>query len=245
MYKAKSLSVNIAANVINQVCAALFPLITFPHVSRVLSPEGLGRVSFAEAIVSYFVMLATLGIPLYGVRESAKRRNDEIALSTLVLELFALNAIMTAIALAAFGAFMLLSHKACTDPALFWICALPMFLMPLGFNWLLGGLEEYIYIPVRTFAVRVLVTVAVFLFIRTPEDFRIYALIAALNNAGVNLLNLLFVRKHISVRVVDWRRLNVWRHVTPVLLIFSLGSLVSIYTSLNKVMLGCGRSSRN
>ena len=238
MYKAKSLSVNITANLINQVGAALFPLITFPYVSRVLRPEGLGRVNFAGAVVYYFAMLAALGIPLYGVRESAKRRDDKIALSTLAVELFSLNAIMTAMALVAFGGFMALSRKASSDPALFWICALPILVTPFGFNWLFGGLEEYVYITTRTLGIRVLVLVAIFLFVRTPEDFRIYALIAALNTVGVSLLNLVFVRKHISVLRADWKKVDVWKHVKPAVLVFSLGSIIGIYTSLDKVMLG-------
>lgn len=238
MRKTKSLSINIAANVIDQVSATLFPLITFPYVSRVLRPEGLGRVNFAEAVLYYFVMLATLGIPLYGVRESARRRDDRIALSTLALELFSLNTVMVAIAFGAFGAFMMCSHRASSDPVLFWVCALPMLLTPIGFSWLFNGLEEYVYITVRTLAIRVLVLIAIFLFVRTQEDYRIYALIGALNSMGVSLLNLCFVRKHISVHRVDWKKLNVWRHVKPVVLVFSLTGVVSIYTSLNKVMLG-------
>lgn len=238
MYKAKSLSINITANLINQVSAALFPLITFPYVSRILKPEGLGRVSFAETVVSYFIMFATLGIPLYGVRESAKRRDDKTSLSTLAAELFVLNMIMTAVAFVAFGAFMAFSRKANSDPALFWICVLPMFLLPLGFNWLFGGLEEYVYLTVRTLCFRVLAVIAVFLFVHTQEDFRIYAFIAALNIGGASLVNAVFVRKHISMRRVDRAPLNVWRHVKPVLLIFSLSSAISIYTSLSKVMLG-------
>jgi len=238
MPRTKSLPVNVAANLINQGSAVLFPLLTFPYVSRVLRPEGLGRVSFAEGLVQYFSLLATLGIPVYGVRESARCRDDKKALSTLAAELFFLNVLTTGIAALAFSVFMVLSAKARSDPVLFWICAFPTLLMPLGFNWLLGGLEEYVYITVRTLGLRICVVVGIFLFIRTQADFRTYALMMALNTAGVSLLNMLFVCRHISVRSVDWGRLNVWRHIKPVLLVFSLGSVVSIYTSFDKVMLG-------
>lgn len=238
MYKAPSLRVNIIANLISQVSGILVPLITFPYVSRVLKPEGLGRVNFAEAVASYFVMVAALGIPVYGVRESAKLRDDKAALSTLAAELFMLNTIMTAGALAAFGVFLVFSRKANADPVLFGVCAIPILVTPLGFNWLFGGLEEYIYITLRGLVIRILVVAAVFLFIRTQEDYRVYALLASLNTAGVGLVNIAFVRKHISVRRVDRKKLDMWRHLKPVLLVFSLGSIVSIYTSVNKVMLG-------
>jgi O-antigen/teichoic acid export membrane protein len=108
----------------------------------------------------------------------------------------------------------------------------------LGFNWLFGGLEEYVYITLRTIVIRVLALVAIFLFVRTHEDFRIYALVAALNTMGASVLNVVFVRRHISVRRVDWRKVNVWRHVRPALLTLSLSSVVNISTSLNQVMLG-------
>jgi len=238
MCKAKSLSVNITANLVNQVSAVLFPLITFPYVSRVLRPEGLGRVNFAEAVVSYFIMAATLGIPIYGIRESAKRRDDKMELSTLAAELFLLHLVMTVLALGAFGVFMVSSRRAHSDPVLFWMCALPIIMTPLGFNWLFSGLEEYVYITLRTLGIRILIVAAVFLLIRTEEDYRLYALIAALNTAGAGLVNLLFIRKHISIRRVDWKRLDVWKHLKPAVLIFSLSGIISIYTSLNKVMLG-------
>jgi O-antigen/teichoic acid export membrane protein len=232
------LSVNVAANLMNQVSGALFPLITFPYVSRVLRPEGLGRLSFAEAVVYYFSLLAALGIPWYGVRESARHRDDKTALATLAAELFLLNALMTAVALIAFAVFMVLSPKARTDPLLFWIFAVPMLMAPLGFSWLFDGLEEYVYIAVRTLSLRVLVVLAVFLCVHTQEDLHRYALIAILNTAGPSVLNACFVRKYLSVRNMDWKRLNVGKHLKPALIVFGLSSVMSLHPSLSQVMLG-------
>jgi len=238
MQHTRSLSVNIIANLINRVSDVLFPLITFPYVSRVLRPEGLGRVNFAEAVVGYFALFASLGIPLYGIRESAKRRDDKIALSTLAVELSLLNLIMTGAACAAFGIFMLCSRKAAADPLLFWISTLPMLLAPVGFNWLFGGLEEYVYITIRTIVFRVFVLAAIFLFVHSERDVRIYALINGLNIAGANVLNLFFLRRHISLRHVRWQAVSVARYVRPVLVVFAMVAVISIYTSINKVMLG-------
>lgn len=238
MRKHRPLSIYLVANAVTQMSAVLFPLITFPYVSRVLRPDGLGRVSFAEAMVSYFLMFATLGIPLYGVREAARRRDDKVALSMLAVELFLLSTVMTAVAAVAFYIFVSSSCKASEDPKLFWICISPMFVTPVGFNWLLEALEEHVYITVRTLFIRICVVIAVFLFIRTQEDYRIYALVTAANAAGASLLNVFCVRKHLSVRGVDWRGLDIWRHVRPVVLVFFVAGAVSIYTSLNKVILG-------
>ena len=64
----KSVKVNFIMNAILNLSAVIFPLITFPYVSRILTPTGTGRVSSAVALVTYFAMVAQLGIPTYGIR---------------------------------------------------------------------------------------------------------------------------------------------------------------------------------
>ena len=65
----KSIRKNYIFNTSYQVLMLLTPLITTPYISRVLGADGIGKVSYAESIVSYFVLFATLGITTYGQRE--------------------------------------------------------------------------------------------------------------------------------------------------------------------------------
>ena len=75
----------------------IFPLITFLYVSRILSPEGTGKVSFANSVIAYFALFAQLGIPTYGIRACAKVRDDKEKLSRTVQEIFIINMVMTVI----------------------------------------------------------------------------------------------------------------------------------------------------
>ena len=68
---------NTIYNTIKSVCGILFPLISFPYVSRVLMAGNLGKINFASSIVSYFSLIATLGVTTYAVRECAKVKNDK------------------------------------------------------------------------------------------------------------------------------------------------------------------------
>ena len=70
----KSLTKNSIYNVIYTIANILFPFATSIYVSRILLPAGVGKVASAQNIVSYFVTLAALGLPSYGVREFAKVR---------------------------------------------------------------------------------------------------------------------------------------------------------------------------
>lgn len=74
----KSLTKNSIYNVIYTIANILFPFATSIYVSRILLPAGVGKVASAQNIVSYFVTLARLGLPSYGVREFAKVREKNM-----------------------------------------------------------------------------------------------------------------------------------------------------------------------
>ena len=95
--KTHSIKFNFIMNALLTVSSVIFPMITFPYYSRVLGAEGTGSVGFALAVVSYFTMVASLGVPTYGIRACAKVRDDREKLSQTVQELLIINGITTAI----------------------------------------------------------------------------------------------------------------------------------------------------
>ena len=84
--KEKSIKLNFIMNIILTMSSFIFPVITFPYVSRILLPEGTGKVAFATSLISYFSMFAQLGIPTYGIRACAKVRDNRNELSKTVHE---------------------------------------------------------------------------------------------------------------------------------------------------------------
>ncbi len=81
--KQKSIKMNFVMNVVLTMSSFIFPLITFPYVSRILLPVGTGKVAFATSIISYFSMFAQMGIPTYGIRACAKVRDDKEKLTKI------------------------------------------------------------------------------------------------------------------------------------------------------------------
>ena len=87
----KSISVNAFLNSIRSILNILFPIITFPYVSHVLKVQGIGIYNFSSSIVSYFVLIAGLGIATYAIREGAKLRNNKEEISEFTSEIFTIN----------------------------------------------------------------------------------------------------------------------------------------------------------
>ena len=95
--KEKSIKINAILNVLLTLSNIVFPLITFPYISRVLNPTGVGVTSFFTSISSYCTLVASLGISTYGIRAIAKVRNDKNKLTKVFQELLLVNLFMAII----------------------------------------------------------------------------------------------------------------------------------------------------
>lgn len=93
----KSIRVNFIMNIILTMSSFIFPLISFPYISRVLLPDGTGRVSLATSVVSYFLIFAQLGIPTYGIRKCAQVRDNPKELNQVAQELLIINLVTSCI----------------------------------------------------------------------------------------------------------------------------------------------------
>ena len=90
-----SIKTNAFLNMIRVALGVLFPLITYPYATRVLGVDNIGKVQFGLSIISYFSLLAALGVSTYGTRQGAALRNNQQKFSIFVNELFSINIIST------------------------------------------------------------------------------------------------------------------------------------------------------
>ena len=92
---ARTIKRNFFYNLLLQVSKVLFPLVTAPYIARVLDPEGVGIANFVNTYSSYFALFAVLGIPLYGIREIAKKQNDLKASEEFVSQMISIELFST------------------------------------------------------------------------------------------------------------------------------------------------------
>lgn len=93
-----SMGKNAFLNGFKNVLNLLFPLLTFPYVSKILNVEGIGRYNFAQSAVSYFSLIAGLGISSYAIREGAKYRENKKEFNIFASEVLLCNVLSTIIA---------------------------------------------------------------------------------------------------------------------------------------------------
>lgn len=233
-----SLKKNIILNGINTLTAIIFPVITFPYAARVLLPEGIGAVNFLNSIIAYIVLFTSLGIPMYAVKEVAKYQDNKYKRDKISVEILILSTILCLcgyIAVFLLAEFVPQIHK---QSGLFYILSLTILFTTIGVTWFYQGVEDFKFITIRAIIVRTLAATALFIFVHSSKDLLIYGLIIVGSTVGNNLINFIHLRKHISLRNLNYKQIKIFRHLKPAFQIFVLNLITSLYLQLNIIMLG-------
>ena len=232
----KSLKKNAILNICKTAAGLLFPLVTFPYVSRVLGPENVGKVNYASSIVQYFAIFAALGTATYGMREAAKVRDDAQKLNQLVKEVFVINLLSTLASYALFFMAVFLVPNFAGYRILLLVSCTSILFTTLGMDWVYNALEEYAYITVRSLCFLFVSLVLLFVFVRNRNDYIQYAAVTVISSVGSNVLNFIHLRKKISFR--GGSRMELKKHLKPVFILFATAVAISLYTILDTTMLG-------
>lgn len=235
-----SIKRNTIYNAIKTCSTILFPLITIPYVNRVLLPANVGKVDFARSFISYFSLIATLGITTYAIRECAAARNDEKQLDDISSQLFSMNIITTAIAYALLVLVMLGTRRFDEYGELIAIQSATLFFAAIGADWLNSAMEDFKFITLRTIAFQIVSLVLMFVFIHEQSDYVKYSLITVISASGASIANVRYRHRYCKMRFtlnIDWRR-----HLAPVVFLFVMTLSQVVFSNADITMLGIMRS---
>ena len=232
----KSLKLNFIMNAMLTMSSFIFPLISFPYVSRILGPDGTGKVDFATSLIAYFLMFAQLGIPTYGVRACAKVRDDKHLLTKTTHELLIINLVMSVISYAVLFLALIFVPRLREDRVLYILVSLTIIFNTIGMEWLYKALEQYTSITVRSILFKFVSLAAMFMLVREKDDYVIYGGITILASSASYLMNFLHARRYIDLRPM--KGYNFRPHLKAVMVFFAMACATTVYTNLDKVMLG-------
>ncbi len=232
----KSLKINFIMNFILTVSGILFPLVTFPYISRILGPLGTGNVAMSSSLITYFTMVAMLGVPTYGVRCCAQVRDNKEELSKVVQELLIINLIMSIVAYLALFITIFLVPEFYAMKTLYIITSSAIALNVIGVNWFYQGIEEYSYITIASMIFKFLAFVLMFVFVKNSNDYVLYAGVSVIGSFGSGAINFIRLKKYIRIKPI--KNYNLKRHFKPIFTFFAMTVATTIYTNLDIVMLG-------
>jgi flippase wzx len=202
----------------------------------VLGPNGMGISSFAMSIISYFVILATLGSATYGIRACSQVGENKDELSKVTHEIIFIN-LITMITSYLFLYFCvhffdgLHENKASIAIASFMIL-----LNVCSVEWFYRGIEKYTYITIVSLLFKLIALVSSFIFIQKTSDYFSFILISVISLSGSGIINLLNIKKYINFKF--YNDYNLKKHIKPMLTFFFMSLAISVYTYTDSVLLG-------
>jgi O-antigen/teichoic acid export membrane protein len=231
-----SLKTNVAYNTVLNVLNVAFPVITTPYVSRVLGVENIGIVNFATTYASYFALFATLGIPIYGIREIAKCNNNLKERQQVFSELFAISCLSTVICSLIYLVSVFTVPSLHNDREFLLIAGIAVFFVPLHIDWFFSGREKFKIITVRSIIVKVIFFAGLFIFVHSHNDVIIYMILCVMANLLSQFWTFSYMLK--TELKPRFKNLNLQKHIKAVLTLFVSNIAISIYTMLSPLLLG-------
>ena len=241
-FKIRSIKFNFLMNLLLTGSSLLFPLITFPFVSRALLSGGYGLCNWAISIASWLSLIAMLGVNRYGIREVARVRDDAAELQRVTREILQMTLITTAIVLVCFVVSLFLVPKLAENRTLLLINGVTILCNTLGVGWFFQGIEQYSYITVRGVLIKLVCFIGVVALVHVPSDYLVYAVLVVASAALANLVNFFYMRHILAAAAAEGAafsgKLQPLRHLRPMLTFFVIVASISIYTVLDTTMLG-------
>lgn len=236
--KIRGIKTNYALNVIRVFTTAVIGVVTMPYINKTLGAENIGKVEYVNTIINYFLLFSGLGIPIYGIREIAKIRDDVQLRNKVVVELLLILSITTLLSyLFLFGVlFQFDFFNNYRDLLL--IMSSMIVLTNIGAEWYFQGVEDQLFITIRFLIVRIIALFLLFYLVNTDSDYLFYAFVLVLTLGGSNIFNLFYLFKIIDIKSIRIEDLDLKRHFKPIFAVFVAAISVNIYLQLDFFLIG-------
>ncbi len=233
--KQKSIGKNYIYNLTLTALNLAFPLITASYLSYVLGAENIGKVNYATSIISWFIIMASFGIPRYGIRAIARSRDSKQNLSKTFWNLMIIQGVLSLISIAIYVFIILKVGQFESELQLHLLMVLMLLLNAFSLDWFYQGIEEYGYITMRSILFKIVSIILIFLLIKNKDDYILYALINIIGVSLNNVLNFIHSRRFIDRRIYQ---LDVWYYIKELKVYFVTTVVIAIYGTLDQLFIG-------
>ncbi len=237
----KQLAQNTVFVLINKVSNLLFPLVSFLLVTRRMGAENYGLVCFCDSVISYFILISSLGIENYAIRECVCLRDHQTQLNDMVNRLFTFNIYSTGVALVGLALFIRFAELSVEQKIILGVLALKIVFGVFRLEWIFKTFENYLFVTVTKIVSELVTLILVVLLVKTPEDYLSYAFILTASTVLNGLAGLSYSSKYVRLQLV--RKFWSWEIAKPVLILFANLAMVTIYLNSDITMLGLMQSN--
>ena len=234
--KTKSITKNYIYNLIYQLFLIIVPLAVTPYVARVLGTDGSGQYSFSFSIVTYFTLIAALGFGYYAQRLVASHQGNKHQQSVDFWEINIARLIPSGLTLIVYISLIFGGVYAERYRDLMLILTINIVAVMFDVSFFFQANEEFGKIVLLNVFVKALGIASIFLFVKNADDLWKYSLVqSATQFLGAMILWVLIPK---NIDKISFKELKPLKHLRPTFMLFLPTIATSIYTSLDKTLIG-------
>ncbi|MGI9533711.1 MAG: flippase [Thermodesulfobacteriota bacterium] len=229
---------NILSLYVLQISYYILPLITIPYLVRVLGPEKFGLVSFGQSLIAFFVLFVSYGFDLTATRSISVNRDDKEAVNRITSSVWAVKVLLSVtgiLILLLLSQFIQKINEILFLLIILYGIVIGQVLFP---RWLFQGKEKMGAISIINITVRGISTAGIFLLIRDPKDFLLYAGILSFQGVGTGILGTWYVLKKFGVSLVMPSWINIKDAFIEGGTLFVSNLSMALYNTGNSFILG-------
>lgn len=233
MTKKPNIIINYLYNLSYQLLVIILPIITTPYISRTLKAEAIGAYSFSYSVTTYFSLFGILGLNMYGQLKISKCRDNQTRISENFFGIFIAKCITSIVSILVYLFVLLFSGK---YQSLFIVLITLLVSNIFDISWLFQGVEQFKTIVLRNYIIKFFSVLLIFILVKSEKDIILYAFIMQASTLLGNLSLWLSLKNY--VKRVKFADIKVLLHIKNSLVYFLPAIASSIYTSMDKIMLG-------
>lgn len=213
----------------------IFPLLTYPYITRTLGVSKIGLCNYVDSIINYFVLFASLGIASLGIREVARNKNNKDSLNIVFSSLISFNVILTIISIIVLITLTYTINYFEQYKPFLLVGILKLLFSAFLIEWFFQGLSNFRYITIRSIIVRLIYIIAIFIFVHTADDALIYYGLTCSIIVINSCLNYRYSHKFVKFSI---KNIHLKLFISAIINYGIYRILASMYTSFNVIFLG-------
>jgi len=220
-----------------QVSKIIFPLLTLPYLTRVLSLSCYGVVSYTKSVMTYMQIWVDFGFILSGTKEVVKNKDDKNKLNVIIGEIQTARVMLGISGFFIIGILCLVLPILRGTPLFTVLSYVTVFLSIFLFDYLFRGLERTHVIAVRFIIMRSISTAFTFAFVKSDSDILLIPLLDIISSIIAIVLVFLEVKKlDIHIRISNIY--NVWCSIKSSFVYFVSTAATSSFNALSTIVIG-------
>ncbi len=221
-----------------QIGSYVLPILTYPYLARVIGVEGFGKIAFAMSIVVYFTTITDWGYNFSATRDVARNRENLDSISKIYsvvtsskLFLLFVSAIIMVI--------LIFSVPQLKEDFLVYILSFSIVIGQTIFpEWLFQGLENMKFMVILNIISKLIFTMLIFIFIKSPNDYVLQPLFAGCGYILSGVISLYFIHRKMKLRFKVSNFREIYVSIKNSFDVFLNNLMPNLYTSVSVLILG-------